>query len=153
MRLEMLGGSFFGDFRCGALWWFSRLHLLRGAVDRLADAEVGSATAKIAGHGVVDVCVCRFGVSREERGGGHDLARLAVSALRHLLGDPSALHHLEGVLPEAFDRSDLLACSARSGKLARAGGWPVNVACAGSAHADSATVFCAGHVEHVTQYP
>ena len=39
----------------------------------------------------VDVSVGRRGLDREQRGRSHDLSRLAVAALRHLLGDPRLL--------------------------------------------------------------
>src|SRR4051794_10043388 len=44
---------------------------------RLADALIGAAAADV-GHRLVDVGVGRFGLFLQERGGGHDLAGLAI---------------------------------------------------------------------------
>src|SRR5512146_1773997 len=61
---------------------------LRGAVDGRADARVGAAAADVAGHRLVDVGVARVRLGLEQRHRAHDLARLAVAALRHVVGDP-----------------------------------------------------------------
>jgi hypothetical protein len=49
-------------------------------------AIVRTAAADI-GHRLIDVGVARFGILFEQRRRGHNLTRLAVSALGHLLGD------------------------------------------------------------------
>ena len=51
-------------------------------VDGLADAWVGAATADVAVHGSVDLGVGGMRRVGEQSGGGHDLAGLAVAALR-----------------------------------------------------------------------
>src|SRR5437762_965572 len=83
-------------------------------------AAFGSnAAADVAGHRGHDLLVGRVGALRQERRRLHDLARLAVAALRHLLGDPRLL---EGMLPlgvEPFDRRDLLSGGLGEGRLAR----------------------------------
>src|SRR6266581_319544 len=48
---------------------------LRGLLDGFANAQIGSAAADIAGHGVIYVGICRMRLAREQRGGRHDLAR------------------------------------------------------------------------------
>src|SRR6266446_6477071 len=63
-------------------------HPLGGALDRAPDTQVGRAAAQVARHGGVDVRVGRLGVLGEERGGLHDLTRLAIAALGDLFGDP-----------------------------------------------------------------
>src|SRR4029077_17634582 len=67
---------------------------LRRGVDRRADARVGAAAADV-GHRRVDVLVGRAAVPREEGDRGHDLPRLAVAALRHLVVDPGLLHRVQ----------------------------------------------------------
>src|SRR4249920_610725 len=70
------------------------LHDLGGAFDRTDDPGVGGAAAQVAVHAVDDLLVGRVGISGEQRGGLHDLSRLAVAALRHLLLDPGLLHRV-----------------------------------------------------------
>src|SRR5882724_2622064 len=92
--------------------------LLRGLLDRFANADIGPAAADVAGHRVVDVRIGRMRVAGEERRGGHDLARLAVAALNDLavepgLLDPGAhrgradrLDRRDLGFPDAVDRGD-----------------------------------------------
>src|SRR5205814_9474474 len=61
------------------------------AMDRTADALIGAASADVARHGGVDSRVRGFRFLREQRGARHELSRLAVTTLRHLLGNPGRL--------------------------------------------------------------
>src|SRR5688572_28317158 len=54
------------------------------AVHRLLDAQVGAAAAYVAGHRGVDLRVARPGISGQQRRRRHDLAGLAIAALRHV---------------------------------------------------------------------
>src|SRR2546426_4622847 len=63
----------------------------RGTLDRRDDTVIGAATADVALHVLDDLLARRIPVLRKQRRRGHDLARLAVAALRHLLGDPGLL--------------------------------------------------------------
>ena len=56
--------------------------------------DIGRAAADVAAHGVVDVGVGRLRVLLEQRRRRHDLAGLAIAALRHLQLDPGGLHRL-----------------------------------------------------------
>src|SRR5260221_3745751 len=58
---------------------------LRGVLDRITYAAIGSAAADVAGHRRVDVGVGRLGSLRQQRSGRHDLPGLAVAALHDLL--------------------------------------------------------------------
>src|ERR1700722_16303194 len=58
--------------------------LLGGALDGAEDARISAATADIAIHVAHDVVAARILVGRKQRRGLHDLAGLAVAALRHL---------------------------------------------------------------------
>src|SRR5438874_3507421 len=94
---------------------------LRGAMDGGADPLVGAAATDI-GHRRVDVGVRGMRILREQRRGGHDLPRLTVAALRHVLFDPGPLHCVRAVLGQAFDRGDALAREGGHGENAGAGG-------------------------------
>src|SRR6186997_1085326 len=78
-------------------------------VDGLADPLVGAAAADV-GHRLVDIGVGRFRLLLQQRGGGHDLAGLAVAALRHVDRGPGLLHRMRGIGREALDGDDLVAC-------------------------------------------
>src|SRR5258708_4951109 len=66
--------------------------LLCDSRDRAPDSLIRRASADVAPHRLVDLLPCGTWVSGEKRRGLHDLAGLAVSALRNLLGDPRLLH-------------------------------------------------------------
>src|SRR5271154_3346799 len=53
-------------------------------VNGFANAQIGAAAADVAVHGGVNVRVRGMRILREQRGSGHHLAGLAVSALRHV---------------------------------------------------------------------
>src|SRR6516164_7576381 len=74
-------------------WLISLLHHLCGSrMDCSANARIGSAAAQIAGHHLIDVLVRGLGDQFKKRDGLHDLAGLAIAALRNLMLDPS-LHN------------------------------------------------------------
>ena len=70
-----------------------------GAVDGGANARVGAAAAEVAAHRGVDVVVGRLRGLRQQRAGLHQLARLAVAALRHRELVPRALAGVERLGP------------------------------------------------------
>ena len=88
--LDVLGHGCYSRFLAG------------GAVDGAADAHIGAAAADIACHGRVDVGSVGLGRSLQERGRRHDLAGLAIAALRHVLGDPGLLHRVGCRPPKAL---------------------------------------------------
>src|SRR5437773_8573045 len=67
--------------------WFASGRVLDGR----ADACIGATAANVARHRLVDIGVGRRGVLRQQRGGGHDLAGLAVAALHDLEVEPRLL--------------------------------------------------------------
>src|SRR3984957_425018 len=96
-----------------------------GGVHGLADALIGAAAADV-GHRVVDIRVAGLRVGLEQRGGGHDLPRLAVAALRHVVLQPGGLHGMaESVGGQAFDRGDLRIAHSTDRHRTGAGGDPV----------------------------
>src|ERR1700751_5824080 len=95
------------------------LQKLRGVVNRSADADIGGAAAKIAAHCRIDIAVARPLDFLEESGRAHDLPRLTVSALRHVMGDPRFLYRLSLGTSQSLDRRAL--AGADIGYLHRAG--------------------------------
>ena len=89
-----------------------------------ADALVGAAAADVAAQRRVDVGIGRIGLCGEQRGGGHDLARLAVAALHHVQLGPGALHRVAAVGRQSFDGGDLLARDGRHRRDAGTAGRP-----------------------------
>src|SRR5450830_840665 len=73
-------------------------HFRGGALDGGADAVVGAATANVAAHGVFDVGIAGVLVGAQQRGGTHQLARLAIAALRHIVRNPGFLQRMGIVL-------------------------------------------------------
>src|SRR3989442_14825606 len=77
-------------------------------LDSLADSHISAAATDVPRHGGVDIAVARVGLGGEQRRRGHDLAGLAIAALRHLQIDPGLLNLLAGRRPaDGFDRGDL----------------------------------------------
>src|SRR5437879_6758057 len=82
---------------------------MRRVLDSLADSHISTAAADVPRHGGVDVAVGRVGFGGEQRRRGHDLAGLAIAALRHLERDPGLLDLLAGrSSTDALDRGDAL---------------------------------------------
>src|SRR5258706_886380 len=93
----------------------------RRALDSFADSHIGTAAADVPRHGGVNIAVGRVGLRGEQRRRGHDLARLAVAALRHFQIDPGLLDFLAGGgSADRFDRSDALAGDSGDRRQARA---------------------------------
>ena len=118
-----------------------------------ADALIGAAATDV-GHRLVDVLVGRLRRLLEQRRRCHDLAGLAVAALRHVDREPSLLHRVRAVGREALDGDD------RVGRLhvadadrARALHLAVDVHGAGAALRDAAAVFRAGETDLLADHP
>src|SRR5277367_4824253 len=73
-----------------------------GILDRRSNPLIGPASTDIAAHRVVDVLVVRVGRRGEEGRCRHDLARLAIAALRHVMPEPGRLDRMTAAQP--FDR-------------------------------------------------
>src|SRR6266853_4888952 len=79
-------------------------------LDSLADSHISTAATDVPRHGGVDVAIGRVGVGREQRRGGHDLAGLAIAALRDLEIEPRLLNlPAGGCGANGLDRGDALA--------------------------------------------
>src|SRR5207302_8504836 len=68
------------------------------------NARIGAAAANVARHRLVDVGIGGLRFLLEQRGRGHDLARLAIAALGYAQFDPRGLHRL--ALLTVSDRLD-----------------------------------------------
>src|SRR6266446_5803181 len=83
---------------------------MRRVLDSLADSHISAAAADVPRHRGVDIAIGRVGVGREQRSRGHDLAGLAIAALRDLQRDPGLLDLLAGGCgADGLDRGDALA--------------------------------------------
>src|SRR5690242_10273349 len=124
----------------------SRLHQRGRAVDRGADARVGAAAADV-GDRLVDLSVGRLGLALKECHNGHDLARLAVAALWHVLRHPGPLHRMVAGGREALDRGDARPLDVADLDRAGGHGLAVDVDGASAALGDAAAIFGAGQPE------
>src|SRR5882672_3021657 len=83
---------------------------VRRVLDSLADSHIGAAATDVPRHGGVDIAIGRLGIGGEQRRRGHDLAGLAIAALRHLELDPGLLDLSAGCCgTDGLDRGDALA--------------------------------------------
>ena len=72
-------------------------------MDRVFDPLVAAAAADIARHRFADLVVGRFWVFDEECGGLHDLAGLAIAALRDIFLTPGLLNRVIASRPAASE--------------------------------------------------
>ncbi len=112
-----------------------------------------SAAANIVRQPASTSAAVGFGFCPEERHGRHDLAGLAIAALRNLFGNPGLLNGVAAVRREAFDSGDLLAGRGGNRQSTGALSGAVDVNGTGAALGDTAAVFGAGHVERVAKDP
>ena len=121
---------------------------------RRTNAAVSAAAANIARHRRIDIGIRRFGIFRQERRRAHDLARLAVAALRYVLRDPGLLHRLADFAgTDRFDCVDLLSYDGGNRRYARARRHAIDMHRAGAALSDAAAELSTGKVQAVAQGP
>src|SRR5215472_15858828 len=116
----------------------------RGRLDRGGDALVAAATADVAAHCVVDFTLRRVLVRRQQRRGLHDLAGLAIAALRHVECPPSLLHRVIALGVEPFDGRHRAAIDIADSGNASAGSLTVDMDCTGAAQRNTAAKFRSG---------
>ena len=117
-----------------------------------ANAIVRPAAANV-GHCRVDIGVARMWILLEERGRGHDLSRLTITALRDLLGDPRLLYRIRGVSRQTLDRVNPFTGGSGHRKDARALRDAVDMHRAASALADAASKLRSRQAEQVAHHP
>ena len=94
-----------------------------------------------------------FGVAREQGGAAHDLAGLAVAALRHVDLLPRALRGMIAVGRQAFDGGDAAAGDLADRRRARPRRDAVEMNGAGAAEAAAAAELGADEIEVIAQRP
>src|SRR5271166_4641833 len=131
-----------------------RLTVARGALDGLADADIGAAAADIPRHRSVDVRIIRMWRGSEQRCRRHDLTRLAIAALDHFQVQPSLLHPRScGRGVDALDRGDGAIPDGADWQETRTERFAIDMHRAGAALRDAAAELSAGHAEHIAQHP
>ncbi len=122
-------------------------------MDARLDPYVGGATAQVAGHGVIDLRIARLRRALEQGRRRHDLASLAIAALRHVQLLPSLLQGMHGMRIEAFYRGYFFLAERRNRCETGAGRHTVDVHRACTALADAAAEFGADQIQAVAQGP
>src|SRR5882762_6332156 len=91
------------SFSCSA----PLLQLLRRALDRFTNANIGGAAAKISTHRFFNVRVGWFRSSFQQRDRAHNLSALTVAALHYVFVYPGILHRTtDRILSDAFNGND-----------------------------------------------
>src|SRR5262249_16818077 len=117
----------------------------RGAVDRLADADIGAAAADVSCHRRVDVGVVRMRRVRKQCRRRHDLTGLAIAALNDFLIQPGLLDRgSRARSADALDRRDGAIADGADRQQARAQRFALHEYGAGAALRDAAAEFSAG---------
>src|SRR4029077_14765822 len=129
------------------------LQKLCGVVNRSADADISRAATEVAIHGRINVAVARPLDFLEQTRRTHDLPRLAITALRHIVVDPGSLDRILLASSQSLDGRDLAV--ANPGYRHRAGAQRLTVEKnrAGPALVHSAPELGAGQVEIVSKDP
>src|SRR5215469_3012278 len=90
-------------------------------LDRGPNARIGRASADVAAHGSIDVCVSGLGLLVQQRRRRHDLAGLTVPALHDIQSEPCFLNLLAGLgVADTLDRRDRALPDRPNGGDARA---------------------------------
>src|ERR1051326_8072588 len=118
-----------------------------------ADPLVGAAAAEVLRHRLLDVGGGGAGLGLARRRRAHDVPRLAVAALRNLLGDPGLLHRVAPVGRKPLDRRDGFPGDGVYRKLAGLLGDPVDVDGARATLPDAAPELGPGEMKGVAQDP
>src|SRR5271156_5483989 len=126
---------------------------LRGGANGRMDTLVATAPADVAGHGIIDLLVGWSRGFRQQRGRLHDLAGLAIAALRHA---DIAPRHLHGVLTlgiEPLDGGYRLAGNIGHDNAAGADCLAVEMNGAGPTERGATTEFRSGQAKLVAEVP
>lgn len=133
-----------------------KLKLLRrfsSAMNSFPDPRIGAATTDIR-YRPIDNGIIRIGVFSQQSHNTHDHARLTITTLRNLLIDPGLLHRMQTLLTgQAFDRRNLFISQVRNRQYAGSHRLAIDMDRAGTALRDPASVFRAGELQNIAQYP
>src|SRR3972149_5810993 len=115
---------------------------------------VGSTATYISRHGLVDVSIRGKVIFFQQRGCAHDLAGLAVTALRHVERDPRVLQRLARVGGyHRFNGKHFLTRHRRNRRNAATRSDTVDVYGTSPALRDAAAELGARHIERISQNP
>src|ERR1700733_13516330 len=114
---------------------------IRCKSDGRDNALIATAPADVAFHRVANLSVGRFLVASQQRRRRHDLAGLAIAALRHTELAPCLLDRVLTLGVETLDSGNGFAGDVRHGDDAGAGRLAIEMDGAGSAERDAATEF------------
>ena len=109
-----------------------------------SNSGIGTAAADVAGHGRINVFICRFGLAVEQGCSRHDLTRLAITALRDLCINPGLLYRVALVIRKSLNGGDLLGAGCCDGQGAGANGVAVEMNGTGSTLSNAAAIFSTG---------
>src|SRR4051794_8653533 len=115
-------------------------------MNRTANPYIRSTTAKIPAHSIIDLGIRRLRGFGQERGRRHDLAGLAVPALRNVHVLPRLLKRMGAVGRQPFDGGDWPARSSSNRREAGPDGFPSQMYGACPALADSAAILGSGQL-------
>src|ERR1700731_210589 len=122
-------------------------------MDRVFDALVTAAAADIARHRFAYLIVSGFGIIHQQCRGLHDLAGLAIAALRDIHLAPGLLNRVITRGMKAFDGRDLPAPHVGNRGNAGAYGLLVNNDSARAAESLATAEFRAGQSDFITEKP
>src|SRR6266545_1381169 len=118
-----------------------------GALDRPDDAWISPAATEIRAHVLDDLITCRAGIVLEQIGRAHDLAGLAVAALRDPFCKPALLHRVRRIRRQPLDRRHRAVCDLRYWSQARKGAVSIKMDHAGAALSNAASKLGPGELE------
>src|ERR1700722_8740867 len=126
----------------------------RGLLDRGANAHVRATPADVSSHCGVDVGILRVGSAGEQSGGGHDLAGLAIAALRVLEVEPRLLDLASRLrCIDSFNGCDLSVADRADRQQTRADRIAIDLHRARAALCDAAAELRARHAQNIAQHP
>src|SRR5262245_51854907 len=123
------------------------------ALDSAHDPLVGAAAADVGAHVLDDLLARRLGGALQQVSRAHDLSRLAVAALRHVLGEPRLLQPVRGIFRKTLDGGHGVPRHPGYVRLARECPPAVDVHHAGAAQAGAAAELGAGEFQVLTDHP
>lgn len=132
---------------------------LGGIGDGSANADISATAADIACHGCVNfVCRgrCALGPALEKGGRAHDLAALAVAALRHIMLDPGGMDsgaNRIAAICHRFNGRDFFVLGCRNRRDTGTNSLAIQVHGTGAAKRCTTTEFRAVHLQRIAQRP
>ena len=122
-------------------------------MNRPPDAVIGAAATEVAGHCFRNLIVGGLRGFRQQGRGLHDLAHLAIPALRHIFGDPGLLQRMQPVCRQAFDGGDIFPDNLRNRSGTGTPRRAVHMNRAGTAQSGAAAELGARQLQGVAQDP